>query len=169
MENHKRILIVGMILLMSAIGFSGAITLSTYMKSQDLQKANGPDQVTMTTDGKATSSQIALVSNKKQTDKVGKKPQTTPKALSQLSNAIMCNDMDTVKKYVIDDQVDLNQKNEDGEYPLESVFVFDNVEMATFLIQHGANPDLKTADGKTIRDRALAQSNQSLKDAFSPN
>ncbi|WMJ76179.1 MULTISPECIES: ankyrin repeat domain-containing protein [unclassified Sedimentibacter] len=86
--------------------------------------------------------------------------------VDELSNAILSNDTEKVSKIIQSKTVDINQKNSDGKYPIEIVFVMNNCEMAEKLLDAGANPQVVTSNGETVYDIAVNKGNKTLKAIF---
>lgn len=85
----------------------------------------------------------------------------------ELVDAIMSNDLEKVLELITEKKVDVNQANSEGIYPLEAILVLDNVEMAEFLLKNGADPDIVTQEGKTIKERVMSGNSKMLKELFS--
>lgn len=87
-------------------------------------------------------------------------------SVNQLSQAVLENDIKTVNIIIDSNTVNLNQRNSDGNYPLEMILVMGNCDMAKILLNAGANPYLKTKSGKTIYELVMNQDNKKLKEIF---
>ena len=148
MQRHKRNILAGLIVLMSAIGFCAAVTI------QMNKNADEPinNQSTVPRSNQTASNQP------KQTSKVY--------TIDQLSSAVLSNDRDMVKEIINSQQVDINTKDSEGNYPLENVMIFENVEMAAFLLENGADPNLELKEGSTVAKEVVKSNNQAMKALF---
>lgn len=82
-------------------------------------------------------------------------------SIDAFSSAVLQNDTSLVNA-AIKSGIDINQKDSHGTYPLEQVLPFGNCPMAKRLLDAGADPYLKTADGSTIHQLALKTGNSTL-------
>lgn len=148
MQRHKRNILAGLIVLMSAIGFCAAVTI------QMNKNADEPinNQSTVPRSNQTASNQP------KQTSKIY--------TIDQLSSAVLSNDRDMVKEIINSQQVDINTKDSEGNYPLENVMIFENVEMAAFLLENGADPNLELKEGSTVAKEVVKSNNQAMKALF---
>lgn len=85
----------------------------------------------------------------------------------QLVDAVMSNDPDKVLELINEQKVDINQKSSDGLYPLEGTLALENLEMAELLLENGADPNVVTQNGKTIKEEVMAGNSKMLKELFS--
>ena len=148
MQRHKRNILAGLIVLMSAIGFCAAVTIQMNKNADDPIK----NQSTVPRSNQTASNQP------KQTSKVY--------TIDQLSSAVLSNDRDMVKEIINSQQVDINTKDSEGNYPLENVMIFENVEMAAFLLENGADPNLELKEGSTVAKEVVKSNNQAMKALF---
>lgn len=86
--------------------------------------------------------------------------------VNQLYNAVLSNDQVLVKKILSSKEVNINQKNSDGYYPLEGVLPFENCEMAEILLSNGANPYVITSNKLTIYDTVMKDGSKKMKRIF---
>lgn len=148
MQRQKRNILAGLIVLVSAIGFCAAVTIQMNKNADDPINS----QSTVPTSNQTGSNQP------KQTSKVY--------TIDQLSSAVLSNDKDMVKKIIDSQQVDINTKDAEGNYPLENVMLFENVEMAALLLENGADPNLDLKEGSTVAKEVAKSNNQAMKALF---
>ncbi len=86
--------------------------------------------------------------------------------IDDLTEAILSNDQSKVKKILNSGEVDINAKDTEGIYPLEKTLVFNNYEMAKILLDSGANPDIETSSGETIREIVNKGDSKMMKKLF---
>lgn len=84
----------------------------------------------------------------------------------ELYKAVESNNERTVLQILESGTVDINTKTKNGRYPLEAVLLFDNLEMAELLLENGADPNVVTQNGKTIKDQVVSGSSKMLKQLF---
>lgn len=85
--------------------------------------------------------------------------------ISQLTKAVLENDIQKVTEWIAEGKT-VNTKDDDGIYPLEQTLVMDNLEMATLLLEAGAEPLMMTESGKSIYQLAMESDSSRLKDVF---
>ncbi len=88
-------------------------------------------------------------------------------ASDQLIDAVMSNETEKVLELINKYKVDVNQAGSEGMYPLEATLILENLEMAELLLEKGADPDVVTQDGKTIKEQVMSDSSKMLKELFS--
>lgn len=86
--------------------------------------------------------------------------------VDELYKAIESNNERTVLLILENATVDVNKMTKLGRYPLEAVLLFDNLEMAELLLENGADPEVVTQEGKTIREIVMSGSSKMLKQLF---
>lgn len=69
-----------------------------------------------------------------------------PSSKSVLMHAVIEDDFDTVKLYVQANQIDLNERFTGVTYLYMAAY-YDHPEIALYLLNHGADPRIKTVDG----------------------
>lgn len=87
-------------------------------------------------------------------------------SIDAFSSAVLSNDVAVVRD-AIKGGIDLNQKDSGGHYALEQVLPMGNCEMAQTLLDAGADDSVRTAEGKTIYELAMATDNSTLIKIFS--
>jgi ankyrin repeat protein len=86
--------------------------------------------------------------------------------IDELTEAILSNEESKVKEIIDSGEVDINTKDTEDIYPLEKSLVFSNYEMAKLLLDSGANPDIETSSGETIREIVNKDDSKMMKDLF---
>ncbi|WP_425449032.1 M56 family metallopeptidase [Dethiothermospora halolimnae] len=86
--------------------------------------------------------------------------------IDQLNKAVFQNDIDLVKTIIESGKVDINKEDSKGRYPIEEVLVMNNCEMSRILLKAGANPHVKTSDGKTVYEKAMEAESWYLRKIF---
>lgn len=86
--------------------------------------------------------------------------------IDQFTDAVLSNDQALVKKMLKSGYIDINTKNSDGDYPLEVSLILENIEMADLLLQNGADANLKTNCGKSVKELVLKNGSRAMKDLF---
>ena len=86
--------------------------------------------------------------------------------VDDLSNAVLVNDLKFAQEIINGKNLDINQKDSNGKYPLEMVLVMGNCEMAELLLENGANPYVITSSGQSIYELAMIFDNKVLKAIF---
>lgn len=84
--------------------------------------------------------------------------------IDDLSNAVLENDLKFAQEIINSKNLDINQKDSNGKYPLEMVLVMENCEMAELLLENGANPYLITSSGQSIYELVMNSYNKTLKE-----
>lgn len=90
-----------------------------------------------------------------------------PYTLDQLNDGILENDIELVKRIIKSKTIDLNKKDSDGKYPIEMVLVMENCEMASILLEAGADPYIIIKDNKSVYDIATESKSKKLRQIFS--
>jgi len=84
-----------------------------------------------------------------------------------LYNSAMSNNQDLVLKIILNNTVDINSKNSEGDHILSAALVFGNCEMASLLLQAGADPYELNSDGISFYDEVIANGSKKMKEIFS--
>ncbi len=135
-----------------AVGLLAGGTLLAVNADQDFDKKKGLEVET---------------TQKNKNNQVGSTPSSELLVLSDaLVDAIISNELEKVLELINEKKVDLNQTNSEGIYPLEATLVLENLEMAELLLENGADPDVKTQQGKTIKERVMSGNSKMLKELF---
>ncbi|MBU5312985.1 hypothetical protein KQI38_13145 [Tissierella carlieri] len=86
--------------------------------------------------------------------------------IDNLTEVVLSNDQCKVKEIFGSGEVDINTKDSEGIYPLEKTLAFNNYEMAKILLDLGANLDVETSSGETIREIVNKGDSKMMKDLF---
>lgn len=86
--------------------------------------------------------------------------------IDQLTKAVQKNDVNLVNKIIKSKSVDINGKDSEDKYPIETVLVMGNCDMAKILLEAGADPYVTTSDGRTVYDIVMKGDNKYLKEIF---
>ena len=86
--------------------------------------------------------------------------------IDQLTKAVQENDVNLVNKIIKSKSVDINGKDSEDKYPIETVLVMGNCDMAKILLEAGADPYVTTSDGRTVYDIVMKGDNKYLKEIF---
>lgn len=86
--------------------------------------------------------------------------------IDQFTDAVLSNNQVLVKEMIKSGYIDINTKNSDGDYPLEVSLLLENIEMADLLLQNGADANLKTNCGKSVKELVLKNGSRAMKDLF---
>lgn len=86
--------------------------------------------------------------------------------IDQLTKAVQENDVNLVNKIIKSKSVDINGKDSEDKYPIETVLVMGNCDMAKILLEAGADPYVITSDGRTVYDIVMKGDNKYLKEIF---
>ncbi|SHI74772.1 hypothetical protein SAMN02745176_01202 [Lutispora thermophila DSM 19022] len=86
--------------------------------------------------------------------------------VDKLTQAVLENDITSVKSIITSGIVDINSEDSEGEYPIETVLVMGNCDMAKILLEAGANPYVMTSSGKSVYDLVMEGDNTYLKKIF---
>jgi ankyrin repeat protein len=86
--------------------------------------------------------------------------------IDKLSEGVLSNNIDLVEKILKDGFIDVNQKDSEGNYPIEVVLIMENCEMASILLEAGADPSIITSDGSSVYDKVMESDNLTLKSIF---
>lgn len=86
--------------------------------------------------------------------------------IDEFSQAVLSNDMEYVKKIIISDSIDINEKDSNGQYPIEVALMFENCQMAKILLEAGADPYVKTSEGKSVYDTVMSEHSKYMKSIF---
>ncbi len=84
-----------------------------------------------------------------------------------LYSSVMSNNQDLVLKIILSNKVDINSKNSEGEHILSAALVFNNCEIASLLLQAGANPYELNSDGISFYDQVMSDNSLKMKEIFS--
>lgn len=87
--------------------------------------------------------------------------------IDQLTSAVLENDIGLVNQIIESDSLDINEKDSQGQYPIEMVLVMGNCDMAKILLEAGADPYVITSNEKSVYDMVMEEDNESLKEIFS--
>lgn len=86
--------------------------------------------------------------------------------IEQLTKAVQENDINLVNKIIKSKSVDINGKDSEDKYPIETVLEMENCDMAKTLLEAGADPYVITSDGRTVYDIVMKGDNKYLKEIF---
>lgn len=87
-------------------------------------------------------------------------------AIDKFTEAVLCNDIEYVKKTIISDTIDINGKDSNEEYPIEIILIMENCEMAKILLEAGADPYVETSEGKSVYDIVMSNHSKYMKSIF---
>lgn len=86
--------------------------------------------------------------------------------INQLTNATISNDIELVNNIIKSGSVDINSKDSNGRYPLETtIAIYHNCEMSKILLDAGADPYV-SINNKTIYETVMDSKNVTLKNIF---
>jgi ankyrin repeat protein len=86
--------------------------------------------------------------------------------IDELTNAVLVNNIELVNKIINSEKININEKDSNGEYPIEKVIVMGNCDMAKILLEAGADPYVLTSDDISVYDEVMKGSNKYLKTIF---
>lgn len=87
-------------------------------------------------------------------------------SINTLTGAVLRNEQEMVTDILASGKVDVNAKDDAGQYPLELALVIDNLEMAKLLLEGGADQTLMMSSDETIQEKVQRDGTEAMKALF---